>query len=109
MLGVLLVPVRPITMMPLWIIDNEPTQPFIRCYLGSEPTAEAHIEELPRSCLVSRPTTVPADAYAGLVVPEHLNGYVFGIACVDLSLVPKEIMDRIAKGVASGKATMLSR
>lgn len=95
---------NPTVIMPVWIIGNDPTDPFIHCLLGSEPTATAKDEKLPRACIVGRPTTIPANLYAGLDLPRHLNGLVLATLQVDMSKVPDDILDRIAKGLQSGQA-----
>lgn len=86
------------TIIPAWIVNNDPMSQHIRCILGSEPGAAAQIEELPRTCLLARPITVPPNEYGNMQVPEHLKGHVFGCLVVDMGRVPREIVERIQQG-----------
>lgn len=105
LVGVLLLMVaEPITMVPVWILDNEPGDKFIRCLLGSEPPSSARAEEVPREAIVGRPTTIPAEVRATMKLPEHLShlrGLVFAILQVRMSLLSPDMLERIKQGCRS--------
>lgn len=92
--------VEPTVMMPVWIMDNEPGDTFIRCLLGSEPTSAARAEEVPRAAINGRPTTIPQQ---GMMIPPHLShlrGLVFAVLNIHMGKLPPDMIDRIYQGVS---------
>lgn len=84
--------------MPVWIIRETATD--LVCYLGSEPSATAKQERIPKSCLVENGLSIVPDMgkEMGDALLPHLSGCGFAIVTLDSHKIPEDLKKAMYAG-----------